>query len=213
MLFGGTFDPFHKGHEAIAKLVLATEMVDELRLIPCAIPALKAAASASPDNRLAMLEVWKQTQSNLGKIVVDPIELEKGGTSFTVDTVEALHNQYPGDCLVFVLGADAWNSLPRWHRIERLSQLVGFWVFARTGDAAPEPQLGIERTLDLRQFFTRGAGCAFWDQRIDMRLSSTALRESPVDMINQTPEVISDYIKRRHLYSNHSGDANTEVNE
>ena len=58
VLYGGTFDPFHTGHEAICCKLLENPEVIELRLIPCAIPALKEKASASPEARLEMLSDW-----------------------------------------------------------------------------------------------------------------------------------------------------------
>ena len=111
-ILGGTFDPVHHGHLRLAVEVRERLGLTEVRLLPTAHTNLRDAASASPAQRLAMLEAALSPG-----LRVDDREIQRGGRSYTIDTLIALRADYPAASLCFVLGADAWNALPRWHRL------------------------------------------------------------------------------------------------
>ena len=138
-LFGGTFDPVHLGHVHLACLAVELLDLDEVRFIPCRISPHKLDRAPTPaDDRLEMLRL---ATAELPWAVVDDLELRRDGMSFSWQTAEIMAEQFPGSRLFWIMGEDQWETLPRWAKPERLSQLVEFIVFARSGKA-PAPRDG-----------------------------------------------------------------------
>lgn len=130
-LLGGTFDPIHIGHLAIAEDVRVAVDAACVLFIPAAQQPFKAGARTTPAaHRLAMTQL--ATADNAGFAVSD-IEIRRGGLSYTVDTVDELRTSYPGDELLFIVGADAAADLPRWHAVERLLSLCRIVLVDRPG--------------------------------------------------------------------------------
>ncbi len=137
-LFGGTFDPPHAGHVAAVRATLADAALDELVVTVAADPWLKGDPPSAPGwARLAMAEA---AFSSIDRVVVSDLELRRGGPTYTIDTVEALLAEAPGDRIVVVLGADAAASLGSWHRAGDLAALVEIAVVPRPGVEATPPE-------------------------------------------------------------------------
>ena len=137
LVFGGTFDPVHIGHLRSAKALLARFDDAKLVMVPCQIPPHRPQPAASAQQRLAMLELATAAADNIG---VDDIELKREGKSFTFDTLSAYRQQAGDTSLCFVMGYDAWVTLPSWYRWQELTELAHLVVLTRPGDAAPEPE-------------------------------------------------------------------------
>jgi nicotinate-nucleotide adenylyltransferase len=199
IVYGGTFDPFHCGHEAICNAILRHAFVDQLRLIPCHVPALKAQATASGSQRLRMLKHWQKQQAD-ARLAVDSIELERAGPSFTLETVIELQAQYPNTQVILAMGADAWQSLPRWHGYSGLKDRINVWVFTRLGQ--PELALlpGWTRVDDSAEFSISDNGHYFIDHTVQLDISSTFLRTGPQTLKEQVPGSIFNYILEHDLY-------------
>ncbi len=132
-VFGGTFDPVHVGHLAIARAALESVPLDRIVFVVAKRSPLKDRDPiASPADRIAMLE---RAIAGETAFSVSRIELEREGPSYTVDTLESLAAL--GD-LFLILGSDAASDLERWRRPERIVQVATLLVAARPG--APEPQ-------------------------------------------------------------------------
>jgi len=130
---GGTFDPIHNGHLVAADAAMEAAGLDEVWFIPSAVPPLKnGAPSASGEQRLAMAKLALDGEPRFRVVAV---ELERGGVSYTVDTVSELAARYPGHSFAYIIGADRINDLVQWHRIERLAALVSFVGLERPGYA------------------------------------------------------------------------------
>jgi nicotinate-nucleotide adenylyltransferase len=130
-IFGGTFDPIHIGHLAIAEDARWALCADQVVFVPAAHQPLKAPqVGATAEQRLAMVEL---AVAGNPRFAVYDWEVRRGGVSYTIDTVAAIEQQHPQADLVFVLGADALALLPRWHQIERLMLLCRFAVLRRPG--------------------------------------------------------------------------------
>ncbi len=168
-VFGGSFDPIHIGHLAIAEEVRWQLGLDAVWLVPTAQQPLKAARhTASPADRAAMVAAAIADHS---QFALSRHEIEQPGPSYTVATLAAFRSQFPADDFVFIIGADALTSLQRWHQIERLVSLCRFAVVGRPGVAVPPaaalpaglrwelvagPQLAISAT-EVRQRIRTGA--------------------------------------------------------
>jgi nicotinate-nucleotide adenylyltransferase len=151
-LFGGTFDPVHHGHLLLAQDAVEQLSLDRLIFLPAQVNPhkLRSAPRAGAAQRLRML---RAAVSGEERFEVDPIELEREGPSYTVDTVHALQKSWPEARFFLLLGEDNVPKLPTWHRFEELRRLVEFVCFGRNSEekkpskVLPGPTL--ERRLDI----------------------------------------------------------------
>lgn len=129
-LYGGTFDPVHAGHLAVARAARAT-LDAQVRLVPAADPPHRAAPGAAANDRAALLELAIAGEPGLS---VDRRELNREGRSFTVDTLRGLRAELgPAAPLAWIVGADAFRGLPTWHDWTELFGLAHFVVAVRPG--------------------------------------------------------------------------------
>jgi len=135
-IFGGSFDPVHRGHLKLASCCQQQEALDQVWFTPTAIQPLKQQGpQASHEDREAMLKLalsdypqWRLCQQ----------ETKRGGVSFTVDTLEAIASQWPDANLFFLLGADTLRQLPSWKSPEIVCQLASPLVVRRAGEPGPD---------------------------------------------------------------------------
>lgn len=131
-IFGGTFDPVHVGHLAIAQAALDSAKLDRVIFVPARRSPLKdREPTASAADRFAMLEAATKSEP---RFAVSRVELDRDGPSYTVDTLEALKGE--GE-LFLILGSDALADLARWRSPDRIRALASLLVARRPG--APEP--------------------------------------------------------------------------
>lgn len=129
-LFGGTFDPPHLGHMIMADEVKDALALDEIWFIPTYIPPHKNNIAISAQHRINMLELAVDSRQGFK---INPIEIERESTSYTIDTVKLLKQQYPDVQFYFIIGADMVEYLPKWHKIEELKKLITFVGISREG--------------------------------------------------------------------------------
>jgi nicotinate-nucleotide adenylyltransferase len=183
-ILGGTFDPPHIGHLLAASDAYEALGLDKLLFVPAAGQPLKSAIMASPADRFAMVEMLVQGDP---RFTADPIEIERGGLSFTVDTLRALHGRWKEDktlALVLLLGADAAATLPQWREPGEVASLAEVVVLTRAGGAAAP---SMYKAIDTR--------------RVDV--SSTEIRarvRSGKSVRGFVPEPVAAYIESHGLY-------------
>jgi nicotinate-nucleotide adenylyltransferase len=111
-IFGGSFDPVHNGHLELARCCQRQAALDEVWFTPTAIQPLKhGGPQATNDERLAMLRLAICNESTWR---VCTLEIDRGGFSYTVDTLRQIHTELPAAELFFLIGADALRDLPHW---------------------------------------------------------------------------------------------------
>lgn len=121
-ILGGTFNPPHRGHLALAKTVLEKGLSDTVLLIPAAIPPHKAnPLEADSETRLAMTRLLSREDA---RIQVDDLELRRSGPSFTIDTIRELICQYPEERFRLVIGSDMAKSFATWKEYRELLKLA-----------------------------------------------------------------------------------------
>lgn len=130
-LLGGSFNPPHHGHLAMARAAKEALGLDRVILIPAARPPHKPTSQdmASPHDRLTMTRAAAAEQG----LEVSPIELERIGPSYTIDTVRELQRLHPDDTFFFIIGGDTLGELPTWREAARLLGEVRFVVVNRPG--------------------------------------------------------------------------------
>jgi nicotinate-nucleotide adenylyltransferase len=131
-LFGGTFDPVHLGHLMMAEAALEEAHLDRIFFIPAARSPFKPERAPLEDRwRVALLELALAGRSGFE---LDFWELERGGVSYTIDTVERYAAKFPGAELFYIIGQDHVSLLPQWRDAERLSGKVRFLAVPRPGE-------------------------------------------------------------------------------
>jgi len=186
-IFGGSFNPIHRGHLHAAALAREAARLERVIFVPASRPPHKSNAALAPDtDRMAMLKLAIEGD---GASEVSGIELESGGPRFTIDTLDALQKTYPGVGLRFILGWDSLRDLPHWRDPEAILDRHGVIAVDRPGVDERVPALAVRCTL------VRGNPFA---------ISATAVREraaAGLSLRQLVPDPVAEYIESRRLYS------------
>jgi nicotinate-nucleotide adenylyltransferase len=191
-ILGGTFDPIHYGHLAIAEEARHALQLDRVLFVPAAQQPLKRGAHvATPEQRFAMVQLACAPNP---AFEVSRIELDRPGPSFTLTTLEALQAAQIGE-LHFILGEDALADLTRWHAAESVVALARIIAVGRPGSAADHTRI-FQALPALSARLTVLPGPA-------LDISSTVLRRrvaagQPIRY--QTPDAVVAYIEQQGLY-------------
>lgn len=201
-IYGGTFNPIHRGHLTAARAAMDVLGLDRLLLIPASIPPHKALpqGSAEPADRLEMTAL-ACAQLGPGAQALD-IELHRTGPSYTVDTLRQLRQMYPEDELWLLMGTDMFLSLERWYHAADILSLAHIGAFDRV-----HPQPGGDLAAQKRHLEEAyGADIAIIPNEHVLDLSSTQVRQALAQGGGQ--ELVTDpvygYIQRRGLYGVHT---------
>lgn len=139
-LYGGSFDPVHLGHLLVAVAAAEEMQLDRVVFIPAARSPFKPGAAPAPDSlRLQWLRIALAGHPQFG---LDDLELRRGGTSYTIDTVREYRRRFPGAQIFWLIGEDHVPTLPQWRDATELGQSVEFIAIPRPGTGrhpAPEP--------------------------------------------------------------------------
>ena len=186
-IFGGTFDPPHKGHLAIAEQAIKQLGLDSVYFVPAYIPPHKQQhSSTTAQHRMRMLKLAVRGRK---KYRVSSLELKRGGISYTIDTLKAFKQRFPHIDFVLILGADNLEQFQSWKSPKTILQLSSLAVYKR-----------------------KGFNCSFQDNPMKftvlkgrmLRLSSTEIRNKigmglPIRTL--VPHSLVHYIKQHALYS------------
>lgn len=187
-VLGGSFDPPHAGHLRMARLAMAQLRLDRVLFVPCSSQPLKGAPPlASPFHRSAMLAL---AVSGRPGWVLDFRELDRGGLSYTAETLESLRAQFPRDRFYLILGSDSLETFGQWHRSGDILALSELAVVPRGGGGGPVPPWGGGRIHALKA------------KPLDV--SSTAIRSllaARQSIAGQVPKAVMSYIDRQKLYA------------
>jgi nicotinate-nucleotide adenylyltransferase len=197
-IFGGTFDPVHFGHLALAEECLAAANLDELWLVPAASPPHKGGKNLSRfDQRKEMLEL---AIAGNEKFKVEPMEADRPGPSFTIDTLLEIQKRKPNDELFLIIGGDSALEFSTWKDPAKIASLATIIVRIRPGFSMPTEQefisqLGKELGVVPKVIFV--AGPPFLD------VSSSLLKErvsNNKSIRYLLPRAVEVYIQQKKLY-------------
>mgnify|MGYP001136656174 CR=1 FL=1 len=194
-VLGGTFDPIHMGHLIIAEEVRARLDLAEVLFVPAGEPWLKINNLISPaEHRVEMVRLAIAGEPSFK---LSTMEIERGGPSYTVDTLAELNHQIGAeDKLFFILGWDNLNQLPRWHEPSRLVRMCRLVPVRRVGYSSPD--------LDSLEAAVPGLS-----QSITMldtpqiEISSSEIRDRVargLSIHHLVPEEVERYAKEHRLY-------------
>lgn len=222
-LLGGSFDPVHHGHLALARLFCGLIKPSALRVLP-AKPWQKAALEASDADRVAMLELAFRELGDTGvPVVIDQRELLRGSATYTVETLRGLRAELGAQAsIVFLMGADQLQNLDSWRDWQQLFELANIGVAARPGytleqDALPPAvaQQLAPRLAPPEHVRTTPAGLVCLAHSLAVDISATQVRatlhgslrgagdpgaDNEAFMKTLVPPVVLDYIQQHNLY-------------
>ena len=207
VLYGGTFDPVHDGHIAVA-LAAAHALETDIALLPSADPPHRAPPGASAEQRAAMLDL---AVAGYPQLSVDRRELQRAGPSYTVDTLREVRAEIgPVAPLVWLLGADAFRDLRTWHEWRELFALAHFVVAVRPGHALDRLDAGLvdataaRWTVDVETLRSAPTGL-LW--RLDLppqHEAASSVREriaAGEEWQDDVPPAVAAYIQAHRLYT------------
>ena len=196
-IFGGSFDPVHNGHLALARACQQQAALDEVWFVPTAIQTLKQGGPQATDaQRVEMLRLAIGDESSWR---VCTLEIDRGGRSYTVDTLRQIHEELPETELFFLIGSDALRDVPRWKEPSEIFRMAMPLVVHRAGE--PQPDFESLESLCISDKRL---------QRIEMLpnlASSTEIRRrlaSGQKFDELVPKAVADYIATNSIYSDGS---------
>jgi nicotinate-nucleotide adenylyltransferase len=198
-LFGGTFDPPHLGHLLAASDAFEALALDRLIWVPAAQQPLKVAGHAATSaDRLAMV---RHTVGDDDRFLVDSIEIERAGLSFTVETLDAYSKQAPSDELFLLLGADVVQTFGKWRSPRRIAELARLAILQRVSGSAPVEKAAVVGAIRAVTGDDLPAPLVLDTRRVDV--SSTEIRErarAGRSLHGFVPDTVARYIGEHALY-------------
>lgn len=189
-ILGGTFDPPHVGHLALARAALEHLELDEVIFMPVAKNPLKHKSIASTKKRLEMVELLLESES---RMAVSNLEIVRGGQSYAVDTLEELSVAQPADYW-FIVGADVLKDLNQWKNVDRLLKLCRLAVAIRPPQTEVDVKARIPEEFRDRVDLIQMEGMDVASFEIRDRLA----RNKPLGTM--VPEPVLEYIRQNELY-------------
>ena len=206
-ILGGTFDPIHKGHLALAEQVLATLVCKEIRFIPCAIPPHRNTPAATAEQRCEMVRLAIQ---NHQQFILDSRELASSEKSYTINTLKSLKKEHPTQSLCLIIGFDEFAAFNSWYEWENILDYCHLIVVSR-----PEQHTTLNetianfvkqhKTIDKNDLIKSQQGKIFEITIPPTNISATQIRQNLDE--NKTveaelPKTVYQYILNNNLYRN-----------
>lgn len=198
-ILGGTFDPLHNGHLSIARTACEEGRLERVLLLPDGDPPHKKELTAARA-RLNMTILAAQSEPYLQAC---DLEVERAGTTYTIDTLRQMREMYPDDCLCYIIGGDTLFQVPTWREAGRLHELCTMIAVPRPGDgreALLAQARRLEETLGLSVLLTEQSG---------PEISSTGIRErlngGDRSACALLPAAVGEYISAHGLYGQEYG--------
>lgn len=193
-IYGGTFDPVHHGHLAVARSARQAFALRRVLFVPAHQSPLRAPPLASACDRLAMV---RHAIADEPAFEAAALDIERPGPSFTIDTLQALAVQHPHAEFFLILGADALAELPAWRHADRILTIAQIIALPRSGHPTAIPP----EVLDLDPIASRRIHIHHMPP-VDIAASRIRARCAQGRPVNAwVPEAVADYIASRRLYA------------
>ena len=194
-IFGGSFDPVHRGHKKLALYITEKFGIGKMLIIPAAMSPFKESTGASEEERLTMCRLAFSEEC----FFVSDIEICRGGKSYTVDTVKKVREMYPDEKIYLLIGSDQLLHFDKWYRFSDILEAVTLLCVSREEGVKKEE---LEKFADTR---LRNYGeCKIVDFE-PFEISSTKIRK----MISEGEDVsefidkeVYSYIREKGIYKN-----------
>jgi nicotinate-nucleotide adenylyltransferase len=191
-VLGGTFDPVHRGHVAMARHLVEQRLAARVIVVPAWLSPHKEANTAPAADRLAMVEL---AFAGTAAVDIDRREIDRGRVCYTIDTLRELRDEYPGDLLRLVIGADNLAAFSAWKHPKRIQQIAEIVIYPRDG-LTPSASAIADSALDP----ARVIAVTDFDHPVSSTALRAMLREGQVPH-RLLPGGVADYITSRRLYA------------
>lgn len=210
-VLGGSFDPVHNGHVALAGYFARLLVPDELRIIPAGQPWQKQGLQTAPEHRV---EMARAAFGHLAvPVTIDEQEIRRTGATYSIDTLRALREELGPDVSIsFLMGADQLQKLQTWKDWQALFELAHLCAASRPGygidDATIAPEVAREfarRAATPEQIRSTPKGLTYVASNLAVDISATQIRaalDQGADVASLIPAGVLDYIQQHHLYRN-----------
>jgi len=203
-LHGGTFDPVHYGHLRPLDELQQKLTADAVYILPASIPPHRPVPLTSSQQRVEMLQLALQEYPDF---ILDSLELERSGPSWTVPTLQSFRQQYPDDSLCLVMGSDAFDSLTTWYHWQEILPLAHIIIIERAGEpACSKSDWATEYMVDdMAKLRDRKCSSVMPVSLKGYDISSTDIRlrlNEGQDMGGMLSDEVIDYIRQNGLYQN-----------
>ncbi|MCX6366080.1 MAG: nicotinate-nucleotide adenylyltransferase [Armatimonadetes bacterium] len=191
-VFGGTFDPIHYGHLRIAEEARERFGLDHILFVPNKVSPFKIGDTSTPAT--LRVELVQEAIAGNPHFSVWTGELEREGTSYTVETLRALAQEFPDSALYFLTGTDAVRDIGKWREPEACLTLAQFVAFYRPGVSEAEARIGVPDELEPQIIFAAMNG---------LDISSTEIRQrvqASRSIRYLVPESVVALIEKKRLY-------------
>ena len=211
-VLGGTFDPVHNGHLAIARALVGSFALDQFVFLPAFHAPHKAEQKpTSAYHRYAMLAIATSYEA---KFTVSTVELDKGMTRYSIETIPELIEEYSNSKLYFVMGADSWMDIRTWKQWESVLTISDHIIVTRPGYDLTFEHVTADvrsRIVDLRgkdlksvREKERASKSIYVTDAVEFDTSATEVREDfsdgNLDQENDVPLEVAKYIEKYELY-------------
>jgi len=205
-LFGGTFDPVHLGHLHAAELLLDEFSLSEIFFIPAYQPVHRDQPLATSDQRLEMLQLCLSGSEHLS---LDRREVNRGGASYALYTLQEYRSDYPEDELFFIIGTDAFNAIDNWHEWQSLFDYCHFIVLPRPGfklqySSAVQSHIDSLAADEHRDDVVPKTGQVLLSKKAMLELSATQVRtaiQNKQNIAALISEKVAQYIEDHNIYA------------
>ncbi len=197
-IFGGTFNPIHKGHTFTAQKIVENGLADKILFMVTANPPHKVYVDTDADHRFNMTKAALDGD----RLVACDFEIKKGGKSYTYETLTAMKKMYPDDEIFFIMGADMFMNLPFWYESEKLKREFSF-ILADRSDAFDNPVFKEFAEKQMKEMNVKILPVKTPD------ISSTDIRErirTGLDIKDMVDEKVEKYIIENKLYKQTAAD-------
>lgn len=210
-IFGGSFNPPHMGHLNSLNTVLKKAGLDQIRVVPAAQNPLKLPIEGpSPEDRLEMTR--KALESYGAAFVVDEQEIQRGGLSYTIDTVLNIRKEVSAEDLYLIIGLDQLESFDEWHKAKEILKETNLIVTSRPGFQFPSSEAelpavlsGLVEEFDFNFIELKSGRSIQFLKLQDVEVSATELRKwlrTGKNVSKYIPLSVESYIREKGLYKN-----------
>ncbi len=196
-IFGGSFDPVHNGHLLLAECCREVATLDQIMFMPASVPPHKQDRQLTTSRqRVEMLELAIGGNESFA---ISTLELDRGGVSFTVDTLRQLQADYPADEFFLMLGADSLRDFPTWREPAEICRLATLLVCRRGG--LPPLDFNVLQDFVSVERLDYFAACQVEMPLVEISSTDLRLRAAEDRSLRyRVPRAVEEYIRYHALY-------------
>ncbi len=199
-LFGGTFNPVHNGHLQLAQQLLDAYSFQKIDFLPCHLPVHRDLPQVSAEYRKHMVELAIQPYEHFQ---LNTRELDRGGDSYTFDTLSEIKSNHPDEVLCWLMGLDSFNGFSSWKNPSGILQLANLIVCSRPGVEINQQQWSSHFLEEGDSLHLHPAGKIDFFQMSPNPCSSTEIRQQLKNAESVTgclPQPVLNFILQNHFY-------------